>query len=243
MSQLDLALDAELSARHVSFVETGRAKPGRATLLRLADRLDMPLRDRNTLLLSAGYAPHHPDRAWDDPALDHLRATIAALLKAHEPFPALLIDRHWTLLEANGAVALLIGDANPRLLEPPVNVLRLSLHPDGLAPRIRNLSTWGAHLLHRLRHQALAGADPALDALRAELAAYLPPDAAQECPASADITVPLEVDTGVGPLSLISLTTIFGGPLDVALSEMALETFLPADEASAQALRTAMAGR
>src|SRR3954468_15312888 len=175
LSQLDLALEAEISAKHLSFLETGRAQPSRNMVLHLADRLDVPLRERNVLLLSAGYAPVFPQRSLDDPALRHVRHAIDLVLKGHEPYPAIAIDRHWTLVAHNAAVPALIASADPGLLAPPVNVLRLSLHPKGLAPRIANLPEWRAHLLMRLRQQIDATADGELIMLLDELTGYPAP--------------------------------------------------------------------
>jgi transcriptional regulator with XRE-family HTH domain len=242
LSQLDLALEADISTRHLSFLETGRSQPSRDMVLHLADRLEVPLRERNLLLVSAGFAPVFSQRPLDDPALAAARKAVDRLLAAHEPYPALAIDRHWTLVAANAAVGRLIVAADPSLLQPPVNVLRLSLHPKGLAPIIANYAEWRGHLLHRLRHQVDVTADKVLVALMEELAAYPAPDgrrpatAAAE-PALAGVLVPLTLDTPLGRLSLISTTTVFGTPIDVTLSELALETFFPADAATAEALR------
>lgn len=236
LSQLDLALDAEISTRHLSFVETGRASPSRDMLLRLAERLAIPLRDRNHLLLAAGFAPLHAERGLDDPAMASARAAIDALLKAHAPFPALAVDRHWQMVMANDSVAPLIGDVAPHLMAGPVNVLRLSLHPEGLAPRILNLGEWRHHLLERLKHQVAETGDPVLGALLAELAAYPAPDTV---PSASDgaIAVPFRLRTKAGDLAFLSTTMIFGTPRDITLSELAIETFLPADAATAEALR------
>lgn len=241
LSQLDLALEAEISQRHLSFIESGRALPSRDMLMHIAERLDVPLRERNPMLLAAGFAPVFPERALDDPALAPARRAIDLVLKGHEPFPALAIDRHWTLIAANAAIAaLLSGVADISLLKPPVNVLRLSLHPGGLAPCILNLPEWRAHLLERLRQQITATGDPILTALLKELAAYPAPPAHRPNPHDRDyagIAVPLELVTETGRLSLISTTTVFGTPVDVTLSELAIESFFPADQATAEALR------
>ena len=237
-SQLDLALDAGVSTRHLSFVETGRARPSREMVLQLAEQLDVPLRARNVLLLSAGYAPAYAERALDDPALTGARRAIELVLAGHEPYPALVFDRHWSVLATNKAVGVLLEGADPALTERPVNALRLALHPAGLAPRIANLGQWRAHLLHNLRAQIEATADPTLVALEAEVAAYPVADPGE---ANADdlggVAVPLRLRTGAGILTFISTTTVFGTPRDVTLSELALETFLPADEATAAAFR------
>jgi transcriptional regulator with XRE-family HTH domain len=240
LSQLDLALEAGISQRHLSFVETGRASPSRDMVLLLGERLGVPLRERNLLLLAAGYAPAFAERPLDDPALRAAREAVDLILRAHEPFPALAVDRHWRLVAANAAVPpLLAGVSDAALLAPPVNVLRLSLHPGGLAPRIANLPEWRAHLLDRLRRQVEASGDPALAGLLDELAG-LPGGTAAERPgraATASIVVPLELDSTEGRLSLLSTTTVFGTPVEVTLSELAVETFFPADAATAERLR------
>ncbi len=205
----------------------------------------MPLRERNVLLVSAGFAPVFPQRKLDDPALAAARGAVELLLKAHAPYPAIAIDRHWTLVAANDAAAALMADVGESLKTPPVNVLRLSLDPDGLAPRIINLAEWRAHLLARLRQQIEVTADEVLVALLAELTAYpSPPRAPHRAPEAdhAGVIVPLRIKAGGAELSFVSTTTIFGTPVDVTLSELALETFFPADETTAQALR-AMAAR
>jgi transcriptional regulator with XRE-family HTH domain len=242
MSQLDLASEAEISTRHLSFLETGRAQPSREMVLHLAERLEVPLRERNVLLVAAGFAPVFVERSLKDPVLQAARKAVDLVLAGHEPYPALAVDRHWTLLAANGAVGRLIGGAEPALLQPPVNVLRLSLHPQGLAPRIANLPEWRAHLLARLRQQIEVSGDPALAQLLRELSAYpIPgrsrpgkPDPGQ---APAGVAVPLQLTIEQGTLSLISTTTVFGTPLDITLAELALESFFPADPSTADALR------
>jgi transcriptional regulator with XRE-family HTH domain len=241
LSQLDLAGDADVSTRHLSFVETGRSVPSRAMLLRLADRLEVPLRERNRLLTAAGYAPMYSQHALDDPALAAARQAVELVLKGHEPYPALAVDRHWALVSYNRAVLPLLQGAAPELMKPPINVLRLSLHPQGLAPRIVNLGAWRAHLLHRLRQQVAASADPVLEALHDELQRLPgPPEGDEPAPLSS-VVVPLVMATPAGNLSFISTTTVFGTPVDITLSELALETFFPADEATAAALHAAAA--
>ena len=232
MSQLDLAVDAEISTRHLSFVESGRSQPSREMLLHLAERLDVPLRDRNLLLVSAGYAPVFAERPIGDPALAPARKAIELVLKGHEPYPALAVDRHWTLVDANRSVALLLAGADPALLKPPVNVLRLSLHPSGLAPRIANLAEWRAHLFERLRKQIEISADPVLVALLDELRALPAPSHPRRPPPApnpdyAGVVIPLQLVTEAGVLSFLSTTTVFGTPVDVTLSEIALEILLP----------------
>ena len=238
LSQLDLACEAEISTRHLSFLETGRAQPSREMVLHLAERLDVPLRERNVLLAAAGYAPVYAERPLDDPAMHCARQAVQTLLRAHEPYPALAVDRHWQLLSANRSVQALMAGVDATLLEPPINVLRLSLHPRGLAPRILNLAQWRAHLLARLGQQVHASADPVLAALLRELSGY--PAAAAQHPmdgATQSVVVPLQLESPLGQLSLVSTTTVFGTPVDITLSELALETFFPADESTAQALR------
>ena len=172
MSQLDLACEADISARHLSFLETGRSLPSREMVLHLAERLDVPLRERNVLLVAAGYAPVFAERPLSDPALQAARSAVDLVLKGHEPYPALAVDRHWTLVAANDAVTRLLAGTASALLRPPVNVLRLSLHPEGLAPRIANLQEWRTHLLARLRRQIEVSADPILVELMNELRSY-----------------------------------------------------------------------
>lgn len=240
LSQLDLALDAEISQRHLSFIESGRSRPSRDMLLNLAARLEVPLRDRNSMLLSAGLAPAFAESNLDAPAMTHARAAIEAVLKGHEPYPALAVDRHWTLLSANAALAPLIaGIANPALLAEPVNVLRLSLHPQGLAPRIANLPEWRAHLLDRLRHQIAVTGDEVLARLLRELSAYPGGDpASPPAPPDTGVLVPLRLLTDAGPLSFFSTTTVFGTPRDITLSELAIEAFFPADDATRRRLQS-----
>jgi transcriptional regulator with XRE-family HTH domain len=243
MSQLEFALEAEISQRHLSFMESGRATPSREMLMRLAERLDVPLRERNAMLLAAGYAPVFAERTLEDPAMAAARAAVDLLLKGHEPYPALAVDRHWTLVAANAALRLMLtGVADQSLLEPPVNVLRLSLHPGGMAPRIANLGEWRAHVLDRLRRQIAVTADPVLVRLLQELSGY-PASAGfaaiHAAPAvdHGGVVVPLELVTEAGLLSLISTTTVFGTPRDITLSELALEAFFPANAETAEVLR------
>jgi len=242
LSQLDLALEADISAKHLSFLETGRAQPSRDMVLHLAERLDVPLRERNVLLLSAGYAPVFAQRGLDDPALRRQRHAVDLVLKGHDPYPALAVDRHWTLVAHNAAVPALIASADPSLLAPPVNVLRLSLHPKGLAPRIANLPEWRAHLLMRLRQQIDVTADGQLIKLLDELSGYPAPGGGKVPRTTlsedyAGVVVPLQFMSDAGILSFFSTTTIFGTPLDVTLSELAIESFFPADAATAEKLR------
>lgn len=242
MSQLDLACEADISARHLSFVETGRSQPSRDMVLHLAERLDVPLRERNVLLVAAGYAPLFVERPLSDSALQAARNAIDLVLKGHEPYPALAVDRHWTLVAANDAVTRLIAGAAPTLLQPPVNVLRLSLHPDGLALHIANLTEWRAHLLARLRRQIDVSADPILVELMNELRGYSVSNAAGKGASAGDqdyagVLVPLRLVVKKRVLSFFSITAVFGTPVDVTLSELALESFFPADAATVEVLR------
>jgi transcriptional regulator with XRE-family HTH domain len=241
VSQLDCALDAEISQKHLSFVESGRSKPSREMVLRLAETLRVPLRETNRMMLAAGYAPVFAERTLDDPALAAAKAAIELVLKGQDPFPALAVDRHWNLLAANAAVGRLFGlVASPTLLQPPVNVLRLSLDPCGLQPHIANFSEWRRHLLHRLRQQAESMADPDLYRLHQELAALkteVPTEGPDVAHGTEMYVIPFLLRTPAGLLSFISTTTVFGTPLDVTLSEIALEAFYPADRTTAEVLR------
>jgi transcriptional regulator with XRE-family HTH domain len=237
MSQLDLALAAGVSARHVSFVETGRSRPSAEMVIQLAEHLDVPLRDRNALLLAAGYAPAYAQRDLEEPEMGPVRDAIDRVLRGHEPYPALVVDRHWGLVASNRAVPVLVSGAAPHLLEPPVNVLRLSLHPEGVAPLIVNLGEWRAHLLDRLGRQAVVSGDPALFALHEELAGYPggEPGHVPDLEAGA-IAVPLRLRVDDDELVFISTATTFGTATDVTVSELAIESFFPADTATARAL-------
>lgn len=241
LSQLDLAVEAEISTRHLSFLETGRSQPSREMVLRLAERLDVPLRERNMLLVAAGYAPVFPERSMTDPVLAAARRAVDLVLKGHEPYPAIAIDRHWTLIAHNRLVPLLVAMADEELRKPPINVLRLSLHPKGLAPRIANLAEWREHLLARLRRQIDVTSDPIMIDLLKELSSYPKPRSPQPFARSTEhgggVVVPFELVTASGVLSFISTTTVFGTPIDITLSELALETFFPADPATNDALR------
>lgn len=240
LSQLDLAHEADISTRHLSFVETGRSVPSREMVLRLAEHLDVPLRERNAMLIAAGYAPMYRERPLEDPALAPARAAVELILKSHEPFPALAVDRHWNQVAANGMFARLREGADPALLQPPVNVLRLSLHPRGVAPRIVNLRQWREHLFERLRQQIHATGDGQLARLLEELRGYPVPDDAPHTRLEGEmlgIAVPLQYRSPAGVLSFISTTTVFGSPVDVTLQELALETFFPADSFTADVLR------
>jgi hypothetical protein len=230
----------------VSFVETGRAQPSRDMILRFAEHLQIPLRERNRLLTAGGYAAVYPERSLSDAALATARSAVDLVLRGHEPYPAIAVDRHWTLVASNAAVGPLTAGIDPGLLEPPTNVLRLSLHPDGLASRIVNFDEWRAHVLERLRRQVDATADPVLEDLLRELRDYpRPPETAASTTRRdyAGVVIPLELRTGAGVLAFFSTTTVFGTPMDITLSELALESFFPADESTAEALRDAARGR
>ena len=240
ISQLSLALEAEISQRHLSFVESGRSAPSREMVLRLADQLSVPLRQRDRLLVAAGFAPIYGERALEDPALKPALTVVEMVLKAHEPYPAIAVDKGWNMVLANAAIApLLKGVEEPALLSPPVNVLRLSLHPKGLAPFIANFDEWRTHLIERLRIQIDATADPALETLEKELSAYpgRPRANPQPYDVAANIAVPLRVRIDGELLSFISTITVFGSPLDATLSELAVESFFPADVETGEILR------
>jgi transcriptional regulator with XRE-family HTH domain len=240
LSQLDLASEAEISQKHLSFIESGRSAPSREMVLRLAEHLDVPLRERNALLVAAGFAPMFRDRPLTDPALQRARAAIDLVLKAHEPYPALTVDRHWTMVAANASVAPLLAGVDPQLLQSPVNVMRVSLHPRGLAPLIVNLAEWRAHLLDRLRRQYRATRDTVIDALLKELTGYqtgLGRQADRHTHGHQDeVAVPMQLRTHTGTLSFLSTVTVFGTPVEITLSELSLEAFYPADEATARAM-------
>ena len=237
MSQLDLAGEAEVSSRHLSFVETGRANPSRDMVLRLAERLDLPLRERNVLLVAAGFAPAFPQRKLDDPALASARCAIDLVLKAHEPNPALAYDRHWNLVSANRMVMPLLEGVPAHLLGQPLNILRLAFHPEALAARTVNLAEWCGHLLERLHRQCELTADPGLVKLYHELKAYPMPARSGPLPPD-NVAIPFKLRFRGDVLSFMSATMIFGTPVDVTLSELALETFFPADDLTAERMRS-----
>ena len=240
ISQLDLSIQADISTRHLSFVETGRSAPSREMVLHLADNLDVPLRERNHLLLAAGYAPVFSERTLDSPQMAAVRQAVRLVLRAHEPYPAVVIDRGWNLVDANATIALLTAGSAPELLEPPVNVLRLSLHPQGVAPRIVNLGEWRGHLLGRLRREIAVTGDPELAALLDELRGYPSGDTASEAESagSGEVVAPLRIRTELGELSFFGTVATFGTPLDVTVAELSIESFFPADPQTAEALRT-----
>lgn len=233
LSQLDLSNEAGVSARHLSFVETGRARPSREMVLHLAERLEIPLRERNELLLSAGFAPLYGRRSLDDPDMTAVRRALDLVLAAYEPYPAVVVDRGWNLVAGNRSITLLTDGSDPELLAPPANALRLALHPRGLASRILNLPQWRTHLLTRLAREAHLTADPQLSALHRELKLLpggwdpRPPDG---------IAVPLRLRHDDGPLSFLSTVTTFGTAVDLTAAELSIEAFLPADARTADVL-------
>jgi transcriptional regulator with XRE-family HTH domain len=238
LSQLDLAVAAGISTRHLSFVETGRATPSRETVLRLAEQLDLPLRERNQLLLAAGYAPVYRETELDSPRMAAVRAAVRQVLTGHEPYPAMAVDRCWNVVDANASIALFTTGVSEALLTPPANALRVSLHPEGLASRIVNLGEWRAHLFGRLRRQITLTADPALAALERELRAYpcTQPVPASDLPEADAVVFPLRIRHGDRELAFFSTVTTFGTPLDVTVAELAIEAFFPADAHTARVL-------
>jgi transcriptional regulator with XRE-family HTH domain len=246
LSQLNLAGEVEISTRHLSFVETGRSQPSRAMVLRLAERLDIPLRERNALLVAAGYAPMYSVRPLSDPTMSAARAAVDLILNGHEPYPALLVDRHWTLVAANRAAAQFLAGVDESLLVPPANVLRLTLHPSGFAPRIENLSQWRAHVLARVARDLELTADSTLADLLTELRGYPGRVVESEEPSEhqfAGVLIPMRFRTEAGVLSLFSTTTVFGTAVEVTLSELMLEAFYPADDTTKEVLRSLAASR
>lgn len=237
ITQMGLALEVGVSTRHLSFIETGRTNPSAQVLMALAAGLQMPLRERNTLLLAAGHAPRYGERGLDDPELAPVRAAVRSLLRAHEPFPGIAVDRAWNLVEANAATAVLVGGRDLSAAPDPVNVYRVSLHPAGMAPRVRNFRQWAEHLLDQLRRDARATGDAGLQALYEEVSAY--PNVLEALavstptgtrPGAAGVLLPLELETDVGHLSLFTTLTTFGTPRDVTVQELVVELFFPADD-------------
>jgi transcriptional regulator with XRE-family HTH domain len=239
LSQLELSIQADISTRHLSFVETGRSVPSRDMVLHLADELELPLRERNHLLLAAGYAPVYTETPLDAPRMSAVRAAVRQVLAAHEPYPAVVVDRRWNMVDANSTITTLLADVAAPLLAPPVNVLRVSLHPGGLAPRIANLGEWRAHLLGRLRRQVALTADADLTDLYEELRGYPcdQPEPEVELPGPGDVVVPLRLRYDDGELAFFSTVATFGTPLDITVAELAIESFFPADDVTASALR------
>jgi transcriptional regulator with XRE-family HTH domain len=234
-SQLDLAIRAGTTQRYLSYLEQGRSQPGRTVVLRLAESLGLSLRERNTLLMSAGYAPAFAESGLDAPQLRPVRAALRSVLEGHMPYPALIVDKHSVLVDANAAFTLFFEDCAPELLRPPVNVRRLALHPDGLARRVVNLPEWGRHVTEALRMRARISPDPELDALVTELEGYLPP--ADPGPGYLGFAVPLRLRADGGELNLITTLMSVATATDISLAELHLEAFLPADEATAEILR------
>ncbi|MDI6104254.1 helix-turn-helix transcriptional regulator [Actinoplanes sp. NEAU-A12] len=240
LSQLELSLKADVSARHLSFVETGRSTPSRDMVLQLADRLDLPLRERNRMLLAAGYAPAYPETPLQAPVMRAVRDAVRQVLTGHEPYPAVVVDRYWNIVDANAALGLMTSRVSPALLTPPhANVLRASLHPDGLAPHIVNLGEWRAHLLHRLHRQVSFSGDPRLAELAEELHGYPcdQPEPDLDAPGPGRIMVPLRVRTDLGEVTFFSTVATFGTPLDITVEELCIESFYPGDAFTADALR------
>lgn len=236
LSQLDLSLEAGVSTRHLSFVETGRSKPSPDLLLHLAEQLQVPLRDRNQLLLAAGYAPRFAARSLDDPDLAPIRDALGHVLAGHEPYPAIAVDRGWNLVGSNAALGPLLEGAASELLEPPVNCMRLALHPDGLAPRTLNLGEWRAHLLHRLERQIALSGDVSLVDLREELLSYPAPHGPEVLSESGEVMVELRLSSDAGELAFFSTITTFGTALDITVSELSIEAFFPANAVTARVL-------
>ena len=235
MSQLDLAVRAGTTQRHLSFLEQGRSRPGRGLVMRLAEAMDLTLRERNALLVAAGFAPAYPESRLDDAALRPVREALDTILDGHLPYPAIVVRPHGILVIANRAFELFHEGVDPALLEPPVNVFRLALHPDGNAPRVRNLPEWGRHITEHQRTQLARSPDPSLEALLTELEGYLPPLPPQ--PDVLGFSVPLVMGTSHGDVRLITTLTSFATAADVTLAELHLEAFLPADEATAEVFR------
>ncbi|MFI8502347.1 helix-turn-helix transcriptional regulator [Streptomyces sp. NPDC085524] len=236
VSQLELAVLAGTTQRHLSFVESGRSLPGRAMVVRLAEALELTLRERNSLLLKAGYAPAYAESPRDGDAIEPAMTALCSILTGHLPYPAVVAGARGELVMANEAFAVLTEGAAAHLLEPPVNVLRLALHPEGMAPRVVNLAAWGRHIVESVRGRAAAHPDPELDALLAELSGYLPPGVAPG-PDHLGFAVPLRLRTGEGELRLLTTLTSFATAVDVTLAELHLEAFLPADAETGDLLR------
>ncbi|MEV8363545.1 helix-turn-helix domain-containing protein [Streptomyces niveus] len=252
ISQLDLALRADSSARHISFVETGRSRPSEAMILRLSEHLDIPVRERNGLLLAAGYAPRFTETALDDPSMAVVREALERLLRGYEPYPALVVDGTYTLVAANRGLALIMEGVPEHLLAPPVNAMRVILHPEGAARRIRNFRQWRGHLLDQMERQIALARSDALRALYEEVAAYPPPEGVDDGPdepedaedtaafALGNFALPLRIEHGGQVLTFLSSISTFNTPMDVTVAELAIETFLPADPATAKYLQSAL---
>jgi transcriptional regulator with XRE-family HTH domain len=243
LSQMDLALEAGISTRHLSFVETGRSKPSADMVLHLAEQLEVPLRDRNALLLAAGYAPRYGARSLDDAEMVHIRDALGRVLDGHEPFPALAVDRYWNLVASNAALGVLLDGVADELLVPPANALRIALHPDGMRSRVLNFAAWRAELLQRLERAVASTGDPQLLELQREILTYPGPPAPEQMSPGREVMFGLKLAApGDGrELSFFSTITTFGTPLDVTVSEIAIEAFFPADAQTAAALTAAAA--
>ena len=243
LSQLQLALEGRISTRHLSFLETGRARPSREMLLHLSRVLEMPLRDRNLLLVRAGFAPMFAEKSLDAPEMGAARSAIEMVLRGHDPYPAVAFDRHWNLVLANQAAQRILAGIAPHLREPPVNMMRLSLHPEGLGAALVNLPEVRARMLHRLERQAAESGDPFLAELLAELSALPVAGPPNAVPARLDdMILPLQLRTLAGELKLFSTITVFGTAVEVTLSELAIEAFFPADAQSGERLRAWVGG-
>jgi transcriptional regulator with XRE-family HTH domain len=247
-SQLDLALETGVSARHLSFVETGRSQPSPELLLALAEQLQMPLRERNTLLLAAGYAPRYRETKLDDPALTAARDAMERLIILHDPYPGVVIDQCWNVILANAAATALAAGLPPNLAGPPLNVFRACLHPDGLARATANFPQWAAYLLGQLHRLNAVTADPAVGELVREIDRYPTVtelgdwhQAARQQPPGV-LLVPWQLELDGARLSLFSTVTTFAAPRDVTLAELAVELFYPADEPTATLLRDRQRG-
>jgi transcriptional regulator with XRE-family HTH domain len=239
LSQLELSIEAEISTRHLSFVETGRSRPSREMVLHLAERLEVPLRERNHLLLAAGYAPAYRESPLDSASLAPVAAAVRQILAGHEPYPAVVLNARNELLDANASVGVFLADVAPHLLEPPANVLRVALHPDGMAPNIVNLPLWRGHLLERLRRQIANSGDPVLTELHDEVAAYPGGEEPGEPDPASAVALPMRYRHKGRELLFVSTVATFGAPLDVTVAELAIEAFYPADEETAAVLRAA----
>lgn len=241
-SQLDLSIDVGVSARHLSFVETGRSKPSPELVLALAEHLDVPLRERNTMLLTAGYAPRFSQTSLDDPAMDRVRAALQRMLDAHHPYPGVVIDRQWNVLVSNDAALMLLAGLPAHLLEPEVNVFRVCLHPEGLASRTTNFAEWGTYLLGQIRRSIRLTQDPELETLEAEISQYPNIEALDLRSAAGSwddppLLLPVEFEFEGEHLSMFTTLTTFGTPRDVTLEELCVEFFFPADDATEDLLR------
>jgi transcriptional regulator with XRE-family HTH domain len=243
VSQLELALRADSSARHISFIETGRSRPSEEMVLRLAEHLEVPVRERNALLLAAGYAPRYPETPLDDPALDAVRAGMEQLIQGYEPYPALVVDAMYHVHAANRGILMLLDGIPEHLLAPPLNAMRLTLHPEGLAPRIRNLREWRGHLLAQMDRQIALHRSEPLRKLYEEVAAYPVPEEAPDAEPAGPVpyfALPLQIEHEGRVLSFISSISTFNTPMDVTVAELAIETLLPADPATVKYLQSLM---